>query len=74
MCPNGRKLTCNAELSPLNDEKEYKIKDLTNYLGMKDDVRYSSVTDEEPTLIKKFSRSLKRNKKQTEDIFEKVFD
>ena len=74
MCPNSRKSSVSPELSPVMDEKEYKIKDLTNFLGMKDGVRCSSVTVDEPTLIKKFSRSLKRNKKATGDLFEKVLE
>ena len=74
MCPNSRKSSYNPELSPVMDEKEYKIKDLTNFLGMKDGVRCSSVTIDEPTLIKKFSRSLKRSKKVKEDLLEKVLE
>ena len=74
MCPNSRKSSYNPELSPVMDEKEYKIKDLTNFLGMKDGVRCSSVTVDEPTLMKKFSRSLKRSKKVKEDLFEKVLE
>ena len=74
MCPNTRKSSYNPELSPVMDEKEYKIKDLTNFLGMKDGVRCSSVTVDEPTLMKKFSRSLKRSKKVKEDLFEKVLE
>ena len=74
VCPNSRKSSFNPELSPVMDEKEYKIKDLTDFLGMKDGVRYSSVTVDEPTLIKKFSRSMKRNKKPKEDLFENVLE
>ena len=69
MCPNGTKSECSPVLlSPMTDEKEYKIKDLTHYLGMKDGVRYSSVsTMDEPKLIKKFSRSFKRSKKHKDN-------
>ena len=74
VCPNSRKSSFNPELSPVMDEKEYKIKDLTDFLGMKDGVRCSSVTVDEPTLIKKFSRSMKRSKKPKEDLFEKVLE
>ena len=61
ICPNGSKSGCVPVLSPMTDEKEYKIKDLTNFLGMKDGVRCWSVsTIEEPKQMKKFSRSFKR--------------
>ena len=62
-CPNEQQSGYTPELSPVTEEKEYKIKDLTNYLGMKDGVRSSSITDE-PKLVKKFSRSLKIKKQK----------
>ena len=68
ICPNGSKSGCFPILSPMTDEKEYKIKDLTNFLGMKDGVRYSSVsTIEEPKLMRKFSRSFKRSIKNKDN-------
>ena len=66
MCPNGSKSGCFPVLSPMTDEKEYKIKDLTNFLGMKDGVRFWSVsTIEEPKMMKKVSRSFKRSIKKS---------
>ena len=66
ICPNGSKSGCVPVLSPMTDEKEYKIKDLTNFLGMKDGVRFWSVsTIEEPKMMKKVSRSFKRSIKKS---------